>query len=85
MSDPPALEGRRTPDRNNPVRRNEETPTVKNRITPYEAGWLTMLVKQGIATEAGAREAMNRVAQAALDEINRLRAKKRAGKRRKNQ
>ena len=58
---------------------------MKNRITPYEAGWLTMLVKQGIATEAGAREAMNRVAQAAIDEINRLREKKRAGKRRKNQ
>ncbi len=58
---------------------------MKNRITPYEAGWLTFLVSQGIATEAGAREAMNRVAQAALDEINRLRAKKRAGKKRKNE
>jgi len=58
---------------------------MKNRLNPYEAGWLTMLVKQGIATEAGAREAMNRIAQEALDEINRLRAKKRAGKRRKNQ
>ena len=46
---------------------------MKNRIHPYEAGWLTMLVKQGIASEAEAREAMNRVAQAALDEINRLR------------
>jgi hypothetical protein len=44
-----------------------------------------MLVKQGIATEAGAREAMNRVAQEALDEINRLRDKKRAGKRRKSE
>jgi hypothetical protein len=58
---------------------------VKNRITPYEAGWLTMLVKQGIATEAGARAAMQRVAQDALDEINRLREKKRAGKRRKGE
>ena len=56
---------------------------MKNRITPYEAGWLTMLVKQGIATEEGAREAMNRIAQAAIDEINRLREKKRAGKRRR--
>lgn len=58
---------------------------MRNRITPYEAGWLTFLVKQGIASEAGAREAMNRVAQDALDEINRLRAKKRAGKRRKGE
>ena len=44
-----------------------------------------MLVQQGIATEAGAREAMNRIAQAAIDEINRLREKKRAGKRRKSE
>ena len=58
---------------------------MKNRITPYEAGGLTMLIKQGIATEADCRAAMNRVAQDALDEINRLREKKRAGKRRKSE
>ena len=57
---------------------------MRNRVTPYEAGWLTMLVKQGIASERDARDAMNRMAQAALDEINRLRDKKRAAKRRKN-
>lgn len=56
---------------------------MKNRLNPYEAGWLTFLVSSGIATEADAREAMNRVAQAALDEINRLRPRKRAGKKRK--
>ena len=56
---------------------------MKNRLNPYEAGWLTFLVNSGIASEADAREAMNRVAQAALDEINRLRPRKRAGKRRK--
>lgn len=56
---------------------------MTNRITPYEAGWLTMLVKQGIATEAGAREAMNRVAQDALDEINRLRAARKASRKRR--
>ena len=56
---------------------------MTNRLNPYEAGWLTFLVSSGIATEADAREAMNRVAQAALDEINRLRPRKRAGKRRK--
>lgn len=43
---------------------------MKNRVTPYEAGWLTFLVSSGIATEASARDAMNRVAQAAIDEIN---------------
>ena len=57
---------------------------MKNRINPYEAGWLTFLVSSGLATEAGAREAMNRVAQEALDEINRLREKKRASKKRKD-
>jgi HAMP domain-containing protein len=56
---------------------------MKNRLNPYEAGWLTFLVSSGIASEADCRNAMNRVAQAAIDEINRLREKKRAGKRRK--
>ena len=51
-----------------------------NRVTPYEAGWLTLLVKQGICTEAAAREAMNRVAQEALDELDRRRKLKRRRK-----
>lgn len=64
---------------------NEGSPIVKNRITPYEAGWLSMLVARGIASEGEAREAMNRVAQDALAEIERLRIKKRARRRRKDQ
>jgi len=56
---------------------------VKNRITPYEAGWLTFLVSSGIATEADCRAAMNRIAQEALDEFNRLRAARKRKKRRK--
>lgn len=51
-----------------------------NRVTPYEAGWLTLLVNQGICTEAAAREAMNRVAQEALDELERRRKLKRRRK-----
>jgi hypothetical protein len=59
---------------------------MKNRISPYEAGWLTMLVKHGIASEADAREAMNRVAQEAVDELRRRdRLKRRAKKRRDDQ
>jgi len=50
---------------------------MKNRITDYEAGWLTLLIKMGIADEAQAREAMNRVAQAAVQELSRLARKKR--------
>jgi hypothetical protein len=58
---------------------------MTNRITPYEAGWLSMLVRRGICTEAEARDAQMRVAHAALDEINRLRVKKRARRRRRDQ
>ena len=54
-----------------------------NRLTPYEAGWLTMLVSQQICTEAEAREAMNRVARAAVDEMERLRKEKKRLKRRR--
>lgn len=56
---------------------------MTNRVTPYEAGWLTDLVRWGIASEADAREAMNRVAQDAIDELaRRRRLKKKARKRR---
>ncbi len=58
---------------------------MTNRVTPYEAGWLTMLVARGLATEAEAREAMHRVAQAAVDELNARRAaKKRLKRKRRN-
>ena len=53
---------------------------MSNRITPYEAGWLTFLVKQGIADEADARAAMNRVAQAAVDAIEERRKRKKRRK-----
>jgi len=56
---------------------------VTNRVTPYESGWLTMLVARGLATEAEAREAMHRVAQAAVDELNARRGAKKRLKRRK--
>ena len=55
---------------------------MTNRITPYEAGWLTFLVKQGIASEADARAAMYRVAQEGIDELETR--KKRSRKKRKN-
>lgn len=51
-----------------------------NRVTPYEAGWLTLLVRQGICTEEAARDAMNRVAQEAIDELNRRKKLKRRRK-----
>lgn len=54
---------------------------MKNRLHPYEAGWLTFLVKTQLATEAEARDAMNRVAVEASDELRRRAAAKK--KRRK--
>jgi len=56
---------------------------MKNRITPYEAGWLTFLVEKQIATEAECRAAMNRIAQEALDEFQRLRAARKKSKKRR--
>ena len=57
---------------------------MKNRITPYEAGWLTMLVRSRICTEQQAREAQDRVAHAALEEIERRARRARAAKRRRD-
>ena len=55
---------------------------MKNRITPYEAGWLSMLVRRGICSEEDAREAQHRVACEAVEELaRRARAKKRKRKR----
>lgn len=54
---------------------------MTNRITPYEAGWLTLLVKQRLCTEAEAREAVGRVARAAVEEMERRRKAARREKR----
>lgn len=63
------------------------TGPAKNRLHDYEAGWLTMLVKMGVATEQEARAAMNRVAQAAIDDIEAKRERRRTARerRRKNE
>jgi hypothetical protein len=56
----------------------------RNRLHDYEAGWLTLLIKMGVASEQEAQAAMNRVAQAAIDEQEaRQERRKREGRRRK--
>ena len=50
---------------------------MTNRITPYEAGWLQMLLDRGLAAEKDLREAQARVARAAVDELMARRAAKR--------
>ena len=53
----------------------------RHRLHDYEAGWLTLLVKMGIATRAEATEAQNRVARQTLEDLEqRQRAKKRRRK-----
>ena len=56
---------------------------MTNRITPYEAGWLQMLLDRGLAAEKDLREAQARVARAAVDELMARRAAKRKEKRRR--
>jgi hypothetical protein len=54
-----------------------------NRLHDYEAGWLTLLIEMGVATRAEAEAAMDRVAQAAIDEMEAQPESRRSGKRRK--
>jgi hypothetical protein len=54
-----------------------------NRLHDYEAGWLTLLIEMGVVTRAEAEAAMNRVAQAAIDEMEAKRQGRRSDKRRK--
>lgn len=54
----------------------------KNRLHDYEAGWLTLLIKMGIATEKEARDAMCRVDRKAIDDM-RKQQKKRPSTRKK--
>lgn len=56
---------------------------MTNRITPYEAGWLQMLLDRGLAAEKDLREAQARVARAAVDELMARRAAKRREQRKR--
>ena len=55
----------------------------KNRLHDYEAGWLTLLVGMRVATEKEAREAMCRVAQAAIEETNKRRERRKRWRKRR--
>jgi hypothetical protein len=51
---------------------------ARNRLHPYEAGWLTLLLSMQVASERDLRAAQARVARAAID-----RAEARARRRRR--
>jgi hypothetical protein len=56
---------------------------AKNRLHDYEAGWLTLLIAMGVATKQEAQDAMSRVAQSAIDEMEARKKDRRTGKRRR--
>ena len=58
---------------------------MKNRITKYEAGWLSMLLDKGLATREELIEAQNRIAQAAIKEIEREQKRRGKNRRRRKQ
>jgi len=59
------------------------TGPVKNRLHDYETGWLTLLIKMGMATEQEARDAMCRVAQQGIDELGARRERRRTARERR--
>lgn len=59
------------------------TGPAKNRLHDYEAGWLTLLVSMGVATKEEARDAICRVAQSAIDDIEEKRKRRKQRRRRR--
>ena len=59
------------------------TEPAKNRLHDYEAGWLTLLVSMGVATEAEAQAAMSRVAQKAVADMEDRRERRRQDRNRR--
>lgn len=56
---------------------------ARNRLHDYEAGWLTLLIDMGIATPHEAEDAMRRVAQQAIDDLNERRERRRIARERR--
>ena len=54
------------------------TGPAKNRLHDYDAGWLTLLLKMGVESEKALQGAKNRVAQQAIDDMNKRRGRRRA-------
>ena len=59
------------------------TNPAKNRLHDYEAGWLTLLVEMGVASRQEAHEAMCRVSQQAIDDMNDRRERRRTARERR--
>jgi hypothetical protein len=55
----------------------------KNRLHGYEAGWMTLLLAMGVASEQDLREAQSRVARAAIERMEARKARRREERRRR--
>jgi len=55
----------------------------RNRLHGYEAGWLTLLLAMGVASEQDLREAQGRVARAAIERMEAQKARARRHRRRR--
>jgi hypothetical protein len=55
---------------------------AKNRLHDYESGWLTFLVNMGVATRQQARDAIGRLAQQAIDDMEARRERRRQERKR---
>jgi hypothetical protein len=56
---------------------------AKHRLHDYEAGWLALLLRMGVADEKELYAAQNRVAQAAIRKMEERRERRRAERERK--
>ena len=56
---------------------------AKNRLHSYEAGWLSLLLEMGVASEKDLREAQSRVAREAIEEMEQKRERRRAARKRR--
>ena len=56
---------------------------TKNRLSDYEAGWLTLLLEMKVAARQSLIEAQNRVAQEALKKTRERRRRRRADRERR--
>jgi hypothetical protein len=56
---------------------------AKNRLSDYEAGWLTLLLEMKVADRQSLIEAQNRVAQEAVNETRERQEKRRAARERR--
>lgn len=56
---------------------------AKNRLSDYEAGWLTLLLEMQVADRQALIEAQNRVARQAVNEMNERRERRRTRRERR--